>query len=66
MSKSVSEIITALGGPKKVATAIRHNENAVSVWKHRAVIPRRWWPDLIDAFPETIDLETLRATERTQ
>ena len=50
-------------GVSVLADATRRAPGAIRLWKHRKRIPRDAWPDLIEAFPDEITLETLRALE---
>ncbi len=63
MSKTVSQIIEDLGGPTAIAEATTISDGAVRQWKFKDRIPRRAWPDLIEAFPNVISLEVLRSVE---
>jgi hypothetical protein len=58
-----ADIINSLGGPAKIAEVTPHKAGTVSLWKHRGIIPRRAWPDLIDAFPGKVSMSALRAAE---
>lgn len=55
-------LVRLLGGAAKVAAALSMKAGAVRAWTHRNEIPRRAWPELIDAFP-AVTLDALRATE---
>lgn len=63
MTKSVDTIIDDLGGPTKVAGAVRRSPGAIRMWRVRKQIPRASWPDLLDAFPD-LTMTDLKATER--
>lgn len=62
MSETVAQIIIEKGGPLAVATRVGWAAGAVRAWKHRGVIPRDAWPDLMREFPD-ITLERLIASE---
>jgi hypothetical protein len=64
MAKTVEQIIDDLGGAAAIARAVPVvKEGAIRVWKHRKIIPRAAWPDLIEAFPDQLSLEVLRQAE---
>jgi hypothetical protein len=55
--KSAAEIIDAYGGSTVFAKAVGWSAGAVRLWKHRNLIPRDAWPEVIKAFPDiTLDL----------
>lgn len=56
-----SEIVAAHGA-KVIAEKLGVPAGRVRVWKHRNVVPRSAWAELIDAFPD-ITLDQLKAGE---
>lgn len=63
MSDTAAHIIDSKGGPASVAAVTGKTPGAVRVWKHRNLIPREAWPEVMTAFPD-ITLAKLIATEK--
>lgn len=53
MIRTAAEFIDNKGGPTAVAKATGHSPGAVALWRHRNKLPRKAWPEIISAFPET-------------
>lgn len=71
MATTVRAIINDLGGPTVVAKTVELHpsaapltSNAVQQWLVSKRIPRGRWLDLIQAFPDRISADKLRAAER--
>jgi hypothetical protein len=62
MSETVAILIDAEGGPAAFAEKVNKSAGAVRLWKHRNQIPRRAWPDVLDAFPG-VTMDRLKAVE---
>lgn len=62
MATTPSDFIKARGGPNVVAAAIKESPGTVRMWALRRRIPRRVWPELIEAFPE-VTLDELKRVE---
>lgn len=60
--KPVAQFVRDLGGPHLVAEKLNTSPEAVRMWAFRNAIPRRVWPDVIDAFPN-VTLDKLRLIE---
>jgi len=58
----ISIFIRQHGGTQAIADAIGCSPGNVRMWNNRKRIPRRVWPDLIQAFP-AITLDDLMALE---
>lgn len=46
-----------------IAEVLPITDGAVRLWKHRKIIPRTAWPDLIEKFPGKVSMDDLRSTE---
>lgn len=57
-----SGLIEQRGGPAVVALAINERPGVVRTWKHRNQIPRRAWPEILEAFPD-LTMDALKAAE---
>ena len=62
MVKTPSQIIEEKGGASVFAKAVGVEPGVVRLWKYRSTIPRRAWPDILEAFPD-ITLDVLRSSE---
>lgn len=62
MDKSPSDLIDELGGPHRVARKLGIEPGTVRMWKVRNCIPRKAWPEILEAFPDT----TLRDLKQTE
>lgn len=63
----VQSFIDAKGGPAKVAAATGFNPNAVALWRHRKIIPRSAWPEIIKGLDVTLDdLLAIETASRAQ
>lgn len=61
--QSPKQFIRAKGGPHQMARALgRTDPRPVCMWSVRNRIPRKVWPEIIDAFPE-VTLAELKAVE---
>lgn len=61
--QSPREFIKDRGGPHAMARKLgREDPRPVAMWSTRNRIPRKAWPDIIDAYPE-VTLDELRALE---
>jgi hypothetical protein len=56
------ELIKSLGGTTKVARKLGEKVQTVHMWGKRQCIPRRVWPEMLDAYPQ-VTMDTLRLTE---
>ena len=56
-------LIIELGDYARLADKIGMSRTAVANWKHRNVIPRTSWPEMIERFPRMVTLAKLRQTE---
>lgn len=65
MTQSAADEIDAHGGPAKFAEAIGQTPGVVRAWKHRGIIPRSAWPEIIEAFPD-LTLARLKQLEQHQ
>lgn len=63
MSNPVALLIDAQGGTQTFAEKVGRTPNNVRVWRHRGVLPRDAWPEVLEAFPD-VTLDALKATER--
>lgn len=63
MSGTAAQIIDSKGGSSAVASDIGKTAGAVRVWKHRNLIPRDAWPDLMTTYSD-ITLAMLIEAER--
>lgn len=62
-SRSPRDFIKERGGPHKLARSLgREDPRPVCMWSVRNRIPRKVWPEIIDAFPD-VTLDELRAVE---
>lgn len=57
-------LIVELGDYADLATRIGVSASATANWKHRNVIPRTAWPEILTAFPRKVTLARLLETER--
>lgn len=62
--KNVSEFLKSLGKPEKVAQVTGVTPNMINVWISRGSIPRRVWPELMQAYPRKASLKALLETEQ--
>jgi hypothetical protein len=63
MERTASSLIVERGDYEAVAAKLGIPAGTVAAWKSRNSIPRRNWPEIIDAFPD-LTMDELRATER--
>lgn len=61
-TKPVAILVHDLGGADAVAAKLNARPETVRMWAFRNAVPRRVWPEMIEAFPD-ITLDRLRATE---
>ena len=62
MKSGAAEIIDENGGAAAFALRVGRSAGAVRLWKHRNLIPRDAWPEIIQAFPE-VTMERLLGSE---
>lgn len=70
MAQDATDFIDSRGGPAKIAEAfsglqppaIHHNAGAVAVWRHRNKLPRKAWPEILEAYPD-VTMAELKAIE---
>lgn len=56
-------LIIELGDYVAVAQKIGVTVSQTANWKHRNIIPRKVWPDLLEKFPRKVTMARLKATE---
>lgn len=39
--------------PQTLSVVLGHEVGAIRVWRHRRIIPRNVWPEIMVKFPET-------------
>jgi hypothetical protein len=62
LDMDASGLIEQRGGPAVMAQAINERPGVVRTWKHRNQIPRRAWPEILEAFPD-LTMDALKAAE---
>lgn len=63
--ETASQFIDEKGGPAAVASKVGRKSGAVRLWKHRGVLPRDAWPEIVDAYPD-MTLDRLKEIEQAR
>jgi hypothetical protein len=59
----VAQLVADLGGVQAVAEKLNTKPRTIRMWEYRKAVPRRVWPEFIEAFP-AVTMDTLMAVER--
>jgi hypothetical protein len=60
--KPVAQLVGELGGPDALAGKLNVKPATVKMWAFRGAVPRRVWPELLDAYPD-MTLDRLKDVE---
>lgn len=60
--KPVAQLVSDLGGAQTVAERLNSRTETVRMWTWRNAVPRRVWPEMIEAFPG-LTIDKLKAIE---
>lgn len=63
--ETASQFIDEKGGPAAVAQKVGRKSGAVRLWKHRDILPRDAWPEIVDAYPD-MTLDRLKEIEQAR